>query len=313
MAALSNKSKQYGLIALKVLILCIAFAYIYAKISRNETLSLAQFLEILSQKSWTPFLLFLGLALANWFFEILKWQTLAATLEKMSFGKALKQSLAAHTVSLATPNRIGEYGAKAYFFEAKKRKRILLLTLFSNINQMLITLLMGIIGLVTLIAWKILTISLLKILLLFGVSLLLVVLGYVFKEKELVLKGLSLSKVIQFFKTLSMTVRIKTLLFSLTRYALFSVLFFLLLNYFNADLDIKTAFPLLFAMYLFVSVIPSFLVLDVLIRGGVAIGLFSLVGVNEIIIVCAVMTSWLFNFVVPALVGSFYVITHKAP
>lgn len=268
-------------------------------------------MEILSEKSWTPLILFLGLAVLNWLLEILKWKTLASTLKKLSFKKATKQSLAAHTVSLVTPNRIGEYGAKAYFFESEHRKKILLLTLFSNLNQMLVTLLMGGIGLVALIQFDAVTFSISKIMLLLATILVLVISGYIFKEKELILKGLTLGNITRFYQNLSTSVKIKTFLFSLFRYLSFSSLFFLLLNYFNAQLNLETAWPLVFAMYILVSVIPSFFVMDVVIRGGVAIWLFSLVGVSEITVVCAVMTSWLFNFVLPGIWGSFYVVIHK--
>ncbi|MDC8002871.1 lysylphosphatidylglycerol synthase domain-containing protein [Aureisphaera galaxeae] len=282
------------------------------KFSRNESLSLSQFTSILSQKPWTPFLLFLGLAAGNWFFEIWKWHSLANTLERLSFGEATKQSLAAFTVSLATPNRIGEYGAKAYFFERKKRKRVLLLTLYSNLNQMFVTLFVGIIGLAALFRWEFISFSLTKILLSLIGLMGLVTAGYLLKERELLLKGLTFGNIMRYYKSFPISVKLKTLLFSVLRYSIFGSLFFVMLNYFNAALDIRTAMPLIFVMYLFVSIIPSFLILDVIIRGGVAIWLFSLVGVDEITVVCAVMTSWLFNFVVPALWGSPYVLTYKS-
>ncbi|WP_461302487.1 hypothetical protein [Aureisphaera sp.] len=281
------------------------------KFSRNETLSISSFVAILSEKPWTPILLFLGLAICNWLFEIAKWWTLSNTLEQLSFAEAAKQSLTSHTVSLATPNRIGEYGAKAYFFERKKRKRVLLLNLFSNLNQMFVTLVMGIVGMVILLQGDTITFSVTKIVMLLLAVLALIILGYLFKESALVVKGLTFSNVAKYFRNLAAIVKTKTLLFSVIRYTSFGTLFFLLLNYFNAGLDIETAFPLIITMYLFVSVIPSFLVLDVVIRGGVAIWLFSLAGVNEVTVVCAVMASWFLNFVLPALLGSPYVLTYK--
>jgi len=86
------------------------------------------------------------LSIFNWFFEILKWQNLVSFIKNISFFEALKQSLAALTASLFTPNRIGEYGAKAAYFTKPLRKRILLLNLLGNIAQMTTTLVFGIIG-----------------------------------------------------------------------------------------------------------------------------------------------------------------------
>ncbi|WP_375242595.1 hypothetical protein [Lacinutrix sp.] len=59
---------------------------------------------------------------------------------------ALQQSLGSLTASLFTPNRIGEYGAKAIYFKKQFRKRILLLNLIGNLLQMTVTVVFGIIG-----------------------------------------------------------------------------------------------------------------------------------------------------------------------
>ena len=64
-------------------------------------------------------------------------------------------------------------------------------------------------------------------------------------------------------------------------------------------------------MYLLVSVMPSFFVLDVVIRGGVAVWLFSFLGVSEIAVLSTVFFMWILNTVLPALVGSYFVLTFK--
>src|SRR5690606_38876186 len=87
------------------------------------------------------------LTVFNWFFETLKWQTLVDVIERISFKNALEQSLGALTASLLTPNRIGEYGAKAMYVSPKFRKKILLLNFIGNMMQMSVTLLFGIVGL----------------------------------------------------------------------------------------------------------------------------------------------------------------------
>ncbi len=88
----------------------------------------------------------LFLTIFNWFFEILKWQNLIYFIKNLAFFEALKQSLAAHTASLFTPNRIGEYGAKAIYFMKPQRKRVLLLNLIGNMAQISTSLLFGVIG-----------------------------------------------------------------------------------------------------------------------------------------------------------------------
>tara|TARA_B100000780_G_scaffold138402_1_gene96801 strand:+ start:158 stop:505 length:348 start_codon:yes stop_codon:yes gene_type:complete len=69
-------------------------------------------------------------------------------VKKNSWLEATKQSLASLTLSLITPNRIGEYGAKALYYTNDKRKQILLLNFAGNFYQLVITIVLGAIGLV---------------------------------------------------------------------------------------------------------------------------------------------------------------------
>lgn len=311
MIALSHKSKQYGLLALKVLILTVTFGYIYMKVKGQEGISFTEFTTAIQYGNWDLYLIFVGLACINWIFEIAKWRHLASLVKRVSFREAARQSLAALTVSLATPGRIGDYGAKAYFFYSEQRKRVLLLNLFSNGVQMGITCIFGVFGLAYTaekFGWTIsnqyVAIGILLLVLL-GIA------ASVFKERTLLIKGLSLTNVIRYFSGLPISVKWNTVIYSLFRYMAFSVLFFLLLNFYGAALTFWSAMPLIFAMYLFVSVMPTLFIFDVVVRGGVAIWLFGLADIPEWPVLYTVFTMWLLNFVFPALWGSYYVITHR--
>lgn len=314
MITVNHKNKQYLLVALKVLILAYTFAFIYFKITRNESLDLNKFtLQILNRGSYTlfSFIFFVFLAIINWFFEILKWKTIVSEIQNLSFIVAMKQCLFSLTVSLSTPNRIGEYGAKAYFFKPDKRKNILLLTFFSNSIQMGVTTLFGIIGfLIILLKYKV-PFSPMNLSLGLLVVLLLVVLGFIFKKQQLVLKNLSILKVISKFKELPFQIKFKTILFSIIRYLTFSFLFYSLLQFFGADISILQFIPLIFTMYFMVSIIPSIFIFDVVIRGGAALWVFSLAGVSDITILSTVLTMWILNFVIPSLFGSYFLFSYK--
>src|SRR5210317_1776795 len=139
MILMLHKSKHYLLLTLKVLILGLTSAYIYIKISEHNSPELISFFEQLQlSKGISPMLLFsfLGLAMANWFFEILKWKTVLGFFHTITLRTAMKQCLYALTVSLATPNRVGDYGAKALFFDLRDRKKVLFLNFYSNAIQM---------------------------------------------------------------------------------------------------------------------------------------------------------------------------------
>ena len=312
MIALSNKSKQYGSIALKVLILSIAFVYIYKKITADETIPLLDFIDTVQSKNKWFIILFLGFAIGNWILEILKWKTVVSAIKKISFREATRQSLTSLTISLATPNRIGEYGAKAYFFKSKHRKKILLLNLFSSLWQMLVTSVLGITGLVYIAKKYSLSLSPLKIVISIVLFFIVLIFGYFFKEKELIVKGLSITKVINYFKNMPRYIQIKIGVLSALRYLIFSSLFIIILFFFGAKISLQDAIFLVFAMYVLSSIVPSVFIFDTVVKGGVAVGLFSLVGVSQWIVLCTVLSMWILNFGLPAICGSFYVIAHKS-
>tara|TARA_R110000787_G_scaffold129264_1_gene241061 strand:- start:6032 stop:6994 length:963 start_codon:yes stop_codon:yes gene_type:complete len=316
MFALSHKSKQYLLVALKVLILTLTFVYIHFKVSQNETINTTVFSEkVLDKNSLLPGLIFIGLAILNWFFEILKWKTIVSNITPISFFTSLKQSLASLTVSLATPNRIGEYGAKAYYFDSQQRKKVMLYNLFHNSFQMLITTFFGIIGLTILIQNNYLNFSIDNIVFKITFAIIIVIfillLGYIFRRQQLIFKGLTIKNLMLKFKELPFVLKLKMLLFSVLRYLIFSFLFFYLLLFFGASFTLFEAVPFIFSMYLISSIVPTLSFFDVIIKGGVAVWVFSFIGISEVIILSTVFCMWILNFVIPALFGSYFLMTYK--
>ena len=104
-------------------------------------------IDSMGGSSLTIIILLFFFTLMNWSLEIFKWKTLVSSVAKISFTEAAKQSLASLTASLLTPNRIGEYGAKAIYFKKNYRPKILVLNFLGNAYQMFITLVFGLIGL----------------------------------------------------------------------------------------------------------------------------------------------------------------------
>jgi hypothetical protein len=248
----------------------------------------------------------------NWIFEILKWKSLVFSIKKISFLEATKQSLGSLTASLFTPNRIGEYGAKAIYFNKNNRKKVLLLNLISNVSQMAVTVLFGLFGL----AFVFLNFNVeLPVLrsrrLVYFVAILLIGVfsGRFFISKKI--RGFYLSKIIRFIKNLSKILVFKTLFFSVVRYFVFSHQFYYLLVLFGVEFDYNILIFLIFTMYFIASVIPSLPMFDWLIKGSVAVYVFGLLGVNELIIVSITTIMWLLNFALPAIIGSYFVLNFK--
>ena len=315
--SLPYKTKQFFLLLIKLSIVVGAFYFIYKKLTENEELDFHVFISFLRENDafYTKTVLFLVfLTIFNWFLEILKWKTLVATIEKISFKNALEQSLGSLTASLFTPNRIGEYGAKAIYYTSGKRKKIVLLNFLGNVMQMSTTILFGIVGLLLLNSKYDLNINYFKVSR-FLVIIIIVVLFAAFglKRNKFKIKGFSIDRLLQFFKSISAKTKILGMVFSVIRYLVFSFQFYYLLDVFGVNVSYYNAMIVITSMYLLASVIPSVFIFDVVIKSSVAVYLFSIVGVNDFTTLAIVTLMWLLNFVLPSLFGSYYVLNFNLP
>ena len=315
--AMSYKTKQFFFVLIKLSIVVGAFYFIYYKLIKNENLHFNDFITFLKENdsfSVKNIIFLLILTSFNWFFEILKWQYLVISIKKISFKSALEQSLGGLTASLITPNRIGDYGAKAMYYTKPFRKRIVLMNLLGNMAQMAITSIFGVVGLIYFV--KIYQIEVgydiaLKL------SIILLILGiltiFIMKHKRFNIKGYSLYKITKFIKNTPSKIHLLNLSFSVLRYLIFSFQFYYLLTLFGASMSYIEAMIIITSMYLLASVVPSISIFDVVIKGSVAVFLFSYAEVNELIVLSVSTIMWLLNFVLPSLFGSYFVLNFKLP
>lgn len=313
----SYKSKQFFFALIKISIVVGAFYFIYQKLTKNDGFHFYNFYQFLIKNHifLLKNILFLVIfSFFNWFFEILKWKYLVSEIKKINFKTALQQTLGALTASLLTPNRIGDYGAKAIFYKKEFRKRILLINLMNNIMQMSMTCVFGLVGFglfaskyaVKLDYYKIILV-LLSILLVSGFIV------YFLKKSKFAIKGFSLEKLKIFIKNFSKKTIFLGFLFSLIRYLVFSFQFYFLLHIFKIEITYLNAMMVISSMYFLSSIVPTISLFDVVIKGSVALYLFSFVGVDELIILSITTLMWILNFVLPSLAGSYYVLNFKYP
>jgi len=310
--SLQHKTKQFLFFLIKITIVIGAFYFIYNKIVHNEHVNFHEFslqLETKIFNDYTAVLILFGFTIANWFFEILKWQTLASFVKRISFTNALKQSLGSLTASLFTPNRIGEYGAKAIYYQKGNRRKIMLLNLLSNMMQMTTTVIFGCIGLYYFINHFEVTIEFYrfrKFAYLLAIILVFILSGSIKGYKKI--RGFYIDKIIDFDKKLSLKLHMFNGVYSILRYLIFSHQFYFLLRIFGVETDYITLMALISSMYILASVIPGLALLDWLIKGSVALWIFSFIGVNELIIVTITLLMWTLNFGLPAIIGSYFVL-----
>lgn len=309
------KTKQFFLLLLKVGLVVAAFYFLYQKLVYHPKLSFDRFVQHLNDlkgASIASFAILLFLTILNWHFEISKWKTLVKIITPITLRQAYAQCLGSLTASLLTPNRIGEYGAKALYFKKPFRKKILFLNLISNSAQMLVTSFFGIIGLIYFMGYFELGFNFdLLFTLIVVLAFVFIILYFLRNAGRLIQFKKYVIKKIAFIKKVPRPVYLKILLFSILRYLLFSFQFYLFLRLFNLEFSYLYAMMIISCMYFLSSVIPAIFIFDVIVKGGVAIYLFGLVGVSESIILSVVTLMWLFNFVLPSIIGSYHVLNFK--
>ena len=313
--ALPHKTKQIFLFIVKLSIVFGAAFFISQKLTKNENLDFSVFYHFLIENdvfSSKNIIFLLFLTIFNWFFEILKWQNLVGFFKKISLGDAAKQSLASLTASIFTPNRIGEYAAKIAYYPKGDRKRIMMLNLLSNMSQMAITLLVGIVGLYFFTTTYDVELPWLRIARLSAFALM-ILFFFVFsvRQNRYSIKGLPLERVRNFINRLRKKLIWTTLLYAFIRYTIFSYQFYFFLLIFGIEVNYLNAMMLITSMYLLSSIIPTIFLLDVVVKGSIALYLFDIVGVNNLTVLTIITAMWLLNFVFPSILGGFFVLSFK--
>ena len=311
------KTKQFFIVLIKMSIVVGAFYFIYSKIAENENLQFSEFWSFLKENdtfSAKNIAFLVILSSFNWFFEILKWQYLVKIIKQISFKNALEQSLGGLTASLITPNRIGDYGAKAAYYAKQFRKRIVLLNLLGNMAQMTITTIFGVVGFIIFVNRYQIDVNYYRVVK-FGFILIMISLFTIFgvKQKRYKIRGYSIDRILDYVKGITTKTHVINLSLSLIRYLIFSFQFYFLLTLFGVEVDYTKAMVVITSMYFLASIVPSISIFDVVIKGSVAVFLFGFVEVNELTILSIILLMWLLNFAIPSLFGSYFVLNFKLP
>ena len=307
----NNIQKYYPrfLFFAKVVILVFAYRLVTQRIIEENSYEffLAQLLDV---REWAPavILTLLLFTTANWFVEVLKWQRLAQLIRPTTWVESLKQSLSSLTVSILTPNRIGEYGAKAMYFSKEERSRVVLYNFLGNFNQMATTVIFGCLGFLFIFreikGLELVEISWIKM----GMFTATVIIGLVLLSR--MWKGFY-AKMVLGLRTVPLRTHSEVFVLSLVKYLIFSHQFYFLLAFFGVDLGYLQCMGLLSLSYLISSLIPGFVLFDWLVKGSVAVAIFGRFGVDQMLVLSITSVMWLLNFGLPSVIGTFYVMGFK--
>ena len=297
---------------------------LYNQIQRQPDLTL-RWSQILNSwidvKLWIVF----GLMFVNWGIETRKWQLLVNHVQEFSFLRACKSVLSGCSVTMLTPNRIGEYGGRILYVEKQHRIKAISLTLVGSISQLLVTMVMGCAGLLYLrylshnnsTVGKVLpefwgdvliylSLGLTVILLLFYLRL-----GWLVRMLE---KVPSLQKVVNHIKVLDEfddRNLLQILFLSFIRYLVFVLQYILLLQVMQIEIPVLLCFWLMTIFYLVMAVAPTIGFIDLPIRVSAGWAIFKVFTTNELGVGTASLGIWLINLVIPAVLGSLFLLSIK--
>lgn len=290
--------------SVKLILFALVAYYLYRQMNKMSFASLAT-LQVVDPLSLIAVVLLL---IPNVFSEWMKWMGVVA-LADSSQSRSKKELGAAFFTGILsgflTPNLIGNFLGRMYYFERKHRSGIVVFTLFSNGAQFTCSILFGIIALLAIGAPQNLsflnhTLSQIllvcaALLLIFGYFRIEYLTSFLFKRKK-------------WFQEAKLTLqahpsfRLRQLCWSALRHAVFSFQYFLVFKAFGLPVE-WTWILWIWQIYFWSTLLPSLWFGKLLIRESVALWLFAFLTPETELVLVSSVTVWLVNQAVPVLVG----------
>lgn len=309
------------------LLACWLLYSLYKQVKAQPDLPRA--IELMRQAPVGPqawkFWLVLLFSFANWGIEARKWQILINMLQPMRFWRALQSVLSGVTVSLNTPNRIGEYGGRILYVDEGNRLKAISLSIAGGIAQLIVTVVMGCGGLLYLLqqiqpdTGAVLGLSAfwIKIMLYLSICGALLLLLFYFKLGwliRLVEKMPFSGKFVQYISVLDgfdAKILLRLLFLSASRYIVFVLQYIFMLQLMEVSNDVWQNAWMVSVMFWMLAIVPTFAIAELPLRGQISKGLFSMVSSNALGILAVTFGIWFINLFVPAVVGSLLILGNK--
>lgn len=276
-----------------------------------------------SWKSYSIWIVFL-LMFLNYGIEAKKWKILISHLQKISFKTAIKSVFAGCSITMLTPNRIGEYGGRILFIAPEHRLAAISVTVLGSLSQLMVTLFAGTAGLIIIkysnfysgnfqhLPWLIENVLLIVSLLACVISTLL------YFHLSWVVKKISnyriFNKVLKYLIVLndfSGQQLIRIVLLSFVRYLVFILQYIIMLYLMNVQIDMFLCFWILSIFFLILAFAPTIGFIDLPLRAFAAVALFKIYSENIAGIQAASFGIWIINLIIPAFIGSFLILGIK--
>ncbi len=254
----------------------------------------------------------------NWGLEAWKWKILINKFIPVSYQTAFKAILAGTSISLWVPNRAGEYLGRILFVPEGLRMKGIFATLAGNAAQLIVTLILGGIGVLYFIG-NVLG----NYYLLIGVAALIIILScclvflylHIGKIRKYIPNYTWLKEIKKYarvYKFYSRQELNKVLQLSILRYLVFCSQFLLLTYFFGVRIPIVDGLLLLFLIYLIQTIIPTTTLTELGVRGASAVFFFSSFTSHTTGVLAASYTLWFINLAFPGMFGLIFLVMGKS-
>lgn len=262
------------------------------------------------------------LMVVNWSIETFKWKLCVQRIQQISFITAFKAVLSGVSFSVSTPNRVGEYLGRVLYMDEGKRLKAISLTITGSISQLIITLIMGITGLIILrpeVEKSGLLSSMWVDILLYGTLLAAFILTLFYFRISWVIRWFDRLPQVRRYAWLfseleefNATLLLKLLSLSALRFFVFIIQYYLLFRLFNVGISWENVWWTTSVSFLVMAVIPTIaLFTDLSLRGKISLKLLGLFSANNLGIGLVSVSIWFINLVIPALAGSLLILGVK--
>ncbi len=321
--SLNKNIKIFFNYVLGPLVFCLLIYSIYRQIQRHPDWqhSLEEIKKAFDSAASLKLIGVLGLMIVNWGIEARKWQVVIRHLQPISFFRSFKATLSGTTLAFFTPNRMGEYVGRAWYIEPGNRLKAVSLTIVCSMGQLLVTLIIGVAGLIyirsaaksveqgqSIVFWidAVLYASIAAAILL---TLLYFRLAWLVKWIERIPRIDRFVNHIRVLDNFNATILLRILSLSLTRYLVFIAQYYLLFQVFDVRLSAAQVFWSISVVFLVLAIVPTIaLITELGVRWKVSLELVQLFSNNLVGILATSLMIWIINLVIPALIGSLLIL-----
>jgi hypothetical protein len=242
--------------------------------------------------------------------------------EKISFTNSFKAIFSGVTLSIITPIQIGDFVGRVIHLEKLNKIKGSLIVVIGHTAQVLVTAIIGMYALLAFMAkadfniylyWKPIAFLLFAIHVFAIIGFLRIDLFYNVLSKTRFIN--KIEKYIIVFKSYSQLQLSKVLVYSFFRYVIFLLQYVFLLQFFGVNIGIANCFIGVIVIFFIQLVAPSFILLDIGLRGAAAIFVFEELSNFDKSIELGVLLSsyslWIINKMIPSLIGLIFILKHR--